>query len=144
MSQCRESTKHSVWHVLSFLRCSSLPFTPSSNIVQSKNLPHLPSAFSVLPQRFTPGCCSSPKALLYIYLFGYLSLLGDHTLFIFGFLKSRSKPNAQQDLNKAKWIDKHNIYQSLKKRSRQSDWDRATPFGFTASSGIKDFCQVKL
>lgn len=105
----------------------------------------LPSTSSVLPHRFTPACFSSPMlAPHYIALLTYLSLLTDHTLFIFGFLKLKSMPNTQENLNKSTWIDRHKIYQSLKKKSRQSDRYMATPFGFTVSLGVRNFCQAKL
>lgn len=105
----------------------------------------LPTTSSVLPHHFTPACSSSPMlALHYIVLLTYLSLLIDHTLLNFGFLKPKSMSNTQEDLSKSTWIDRHNIYQSLKKKSRQSDGYMATPFGFTASLGVRDFCQAKL
>lgn len=49
-----------------------------------------------------------------------------------------------QDLNKFKWVEQ-TIFSPLSK-TKQTVWSvlHATPFGFTTSVSIKDFCQAKL
>ena len=103
----------------------------------------LPSTSCALPHHFSPACFSLTRCWPRI-TFIYSSLLANHTLLIFGFLKPKSMPNTQEDLNIFTWIARHNIYQSLKKKSRQSDGYMATPFGFKASLGVRNFCQAKL
>lgn len=90
-------------------------------------LSHKPSqspstSSSVFPQHFTPACFSSPMVLHYVDLLTWAHhyiglLLADRTLFIFPFPKTRSMPHAQQELKKAMQTDKHDTYQSLKKKS---------------------------
>ena len=142
MSQWRWNAKQSTLDIL-LLKCSSLPHIPSSNTNYFTPLPLVALHPSVLPYHFTTACFSLAQCWPCI-TFIYSSLLANHTLLTFGFLKPKSMPNTQEDLNKFTWIARHNIYQSLKKKSRQSDQYMATSFGFKASLGIRNFCQAKL